>query len=192
MAAIEYITLILVLVTLLLFCVALRQARLFRKELILNKRPRLRVRNVVVRQPIPLHAPQPEILARGTLVSGQFYVDNIGGTTANISDCGCWVTWFRGPLPMERPYEGENGNIPINIKLKPGMSMPIVFGSGNTMGEEGTRIKSGEEDWHLYVMGWLEYIDDLRIKRRTAFCREYSASEGRFIAVNNTDYEHEN
>jgi hypothetical protein len=186
------VSLALVLVTFLLVCVTFYQVRLFRRELILTKRPRLRVRNVVLRQPKPIHAPIPEIFARGTLVSGQFYVDNVGGTPANISDCGCWVTWFQGLLPMERPYEGENGNIPIKLKLKPGMSMPIPFCSDKTMGEEGPLIKSGEKNWHLYVMGWIEYIDNLRIGRRTAFCREYSASEGRFIKVDNRDYEHEN
>jgi hypothetical protein len=44
-------------------------------------------------------------------------------------------------------------------------------------------------------MGWIDYVDDLVITRRTAFCREYrthqGASEGRLYPVDDTDYEHE-
>ena len=35
------------------------------------------------------------------------------------------------------------------------------------------------------------YADDLKIVRRTAFCREYRPAERRFFAVDDPDYEHE-
>jgi hypothetical protein len=192
MDAMAFFTAILALITLGLVGVTFWQVRLFRKELILSKRPQLRVRNVVVRQPKPIHESQPEIFEKGTLISGQFYIDNIGGTDATITGSGCWVIWTQDLLPMERPYEGENGNIQARLKLRPGESCPLTFASDKTMGEEGRDILHGKGNWHLYVMGWLEYIDDLKIKRSTAFCREYRASERRFVAVDNIDYEDEN
>ena len=95
---------------------------------------------------------------------------------------------------MERPYEGKNGNYPLSTKLRlrPGESLPIVFLGDNFMGEEGNDILHGTGNWNLYVMGWIEFIDDLKIKRRTAFCRKYRASDHRFVAVDNEDYEHNN
>lgn len=188
-----FFTAILAFITLVLVVVTFRQVRLFRIELILGKRPQLRVRNVVVKQPRPIHAVQPEIFEKGTLVSGQFYIDNVGGTDAYITESGCWVVWTQDLLPMERPYEGENGNkFKKKLRLRPGESLPLPFVSDKTMGEEGRDILHGTGNWHLYVMGWVEYTDDLNIHRRIEYCREYRMPEGRFIAVNNTDYEHEN
>ena len=47
-----------------------------------------------------------------------------------------------------------------------------------------------------YIMGWIEYIHGIKIKRRTAFCRIFKEDRpgfiyGRFHAVNDPDYEHE-
>jgi hypothetical protein len=39
-------------------------------------------------------------------------------------------------------------------------------------------------------MGWINYADDLGFVRRTAFCRRFNPESGRFVAVDDPDYEH--
>jgi hypothetical protein len=42
----------------------------------------------------------------------------------------------------------------------------------------------------VYVVGYVIYIDNLGISRRTAFCRQLDYSTGRFAAVSDADYEY--
>jgi hypothetical protein len=166
------------------------------RMLVLTQRPRLRVRNVVLRYPVPTHAPPPVLFQRGVPVSGQFYVVNVGGTVARIVEGDCRVYWTNHGLPMERPYEGQLIENPMPaFKLEAGQSTPIPFQSSQPMGPEGDEIRDFVLGWWLYVMGWIEYTDDLNNPRRTAFCREYrrvpDTQLGRFFPVNDPDYEHE-
>jgi hypothetical protein len=97
---------------------------------------------------------------------------------------------------MERPYEGQQIETIIPpIKLEPGQSLPVPFTSRQAMGSEGDDIRTFAVGWRLYVMGWINYSDDLNNLRRTAFCREYrqipGSSGGRFFPVDDPDYEHE-
>jgi hypothetical protein len=154
------------------------------------------VRNIVVRYPAPTHAPLSVLFQPGTLVSGQFYVVNIGGTVARIGEGDCRVYWTAQGLPMERPYEGQVLENPVPpIKLEAGQSTPIVFQSQQVMGSEGEDIRTFAAGWRLYVMGWIAYTDDLNNPRRTAFCREYrqvpGSSAGRFFPIVDPDYEHQ-
>jgi hypothetical protein len=181
-----------------MFKVAREQSNDMKATIVLTHRPKLHVRNVVVRQPRPVHAQQPRIFAEGHLVSGQFYVVNVGGTEANITGSYCLVHWRQHGLPMERPYEGENPTPTglTGITLQPGETAPGIFQSENPMGPQGEDIRLGNAGWRIYVMGWIEYTDAINVRRRTAFCREYQirqqgTSEGRFYPVDDPDYEHE-
>lgn len=169
---------------------------LARQELILTQRPKLRVSTVIIRQPTQINAGKQvtqgwvgpdELFIKGQYVGGQFYVSNIGGTPATITNIGCWVYWAASPLPMERPYEGKEGNIPVKHVLHPGASVPITFNSDKPLGDEAKHIRSGEA-YRLWIMGWIEYRDNLQIERRFYFCRVYRPNE-RFEAVLDRDYE---
>jgi len=97
---------------------------------------------------------------------------------------------------MERPYEGNVIETMIpRVKLEAGESLPITFQSRQAMGPEGDDIRTSAAGWRLYVMGWIQYTDDLNNQRRTAFCREYrsvhTGTRGRFFPVADPDYEHE-
>jgi hypothetical protein len=107
---------------------------------------------------------------------------------------------------MERPYEGQSGNNPISpgLKLQPGQSWPGSFQSDELMGPEGYLIRNFDPSWAIYLLGWIEYEDNLGIVRRTAFCRRYGppseyiprgidapVPHGRFNVVRDLDYEHE-
>jgi len=191
-------TIFLTMVTLALVCVTLYQSTLLRRELILTQRPKLRVNSVIVKRPNILNADElskvgfdkadgvREIFMKGHHVHGQFYIANVGGTPATIGNIGCWVYWTKYALPMERPYEGQNGNIFIKSVLNPGESIPITFQNEIPLDIDGNLIIVGT--YMLYVMGWIEYSDDLKINRRINFCRRYWPGK-RFEAVIDDDYE---
>ena len=99
---------------------------------------------------------------------------------------------------MERPYEGEKPNYKIlaPVRLEAGQSYPLVLPSeGNEpMGEALNSMLLGELAYGLYVMGYVEYFDDLKIPRSTTFCRVLavpSSGQISFFAARNPDYEYE-
>jgi hypothetical protein len=170
---------------------ATRQAKVSEDTLILTQRPRLIVRNVVVKRSENTVPPRP-LFERGSPVSGQFYISNIGGTPARIIEIGCWVEWYTGNFPMERPYEGKDGyRLPTPIILQPSQSTPWTFISERIMGDEANKILFNNEGWGIIVLGWVAYRDDAGIERRTAFCRRWSVDRKRFMPVEDTDYQHE-
>lgn len=170
-------------------------ADLARQQFVASHLPRLSVRNVVVKQPDRTRTDRLHF-ARGELVSGQFYVENSGGTRARIVESHCEVYWTDKGLPMERPYEGRNPNDQVgHVELRPGQSIPAIFQSESLMDEFADRIALGTANWRLYVMGWIAYLDDSDIRRRAMFCRTFDgnvgAANGRFVRVHDTDYENE-
>ena len=170
---------------------ATRQAKVGEDTLILTQRPRLIVRNVVVKRSENTIPPRP-LFERGMPVSGQFYISNIGGTPARIIEIGCWVEWYQGELPMERPYEGKEGcKLSAPVVLQPSQSTPWPFTSEQIMGDEANSVLLNNDRWGICVLGWVAYKDDAEIERRTAFCRRWSVDRQRFMPVADTDYQHE-
>jgi hypothetical protein len=160
-----------------------------RKALILTERPQLIVRNVEIRPPTGTGgvAPNPEPMTERSIPSGQFCASNIGTTNADI--CEVYSQVFRAErLPMARPYEEAEGSR-VSIQLLPGMSVSIPFPS-QIYGPLGRmeRVERGDE--HIWVMGWIVYLDGLKNRRRTAFCRKWCKDRRRFFAVDDPDYEH--
>jgi hypothetical protein len=92
---------------------------------------------------------------------------------------------------MERPYEGREPSDPaLHLTLQPGQSVPLTFQSTVMIGErESDDVLAGIR--HIYVLGYVGYLDELGIAHRTAFCRKYDARLRRFFAVQDPDYEHE-
>src|SRR2546422_34226 len=102
-----------------------------RRTFVVTQRPKLIVRNVVVKQPKSVHGRDPYLFEPGHPVIGQFYVANVGGSRAHIIESLCWVRALQGiNLPMERPYEGEYGNNPVPIcDLNPGQPITAIIGA---------------------------------------------------------------
>jgi hypothetical protein len=171
-----------------------------RKALLLQFRPRIRVRNIVI-QPIELIIGEPahdSILVQGYPVVGQFYIVNVGGTDATVIEVHAEVTWQYFNMPMKRPYEGKTGIVLCEpITLKSGQSIPWPFGSTSGIDINPGRIIRPEQ-WsestrrprRLYVLGFVVYADALGFERRTAFCRYLDPAIRRFVAVRDADYEH--
>ena len=184
-------TLVLALATIALAYVSWRAAKDTRRALILAQRPRIRVRNVFIGIPRIFDG---RLFHPGQLIRGQFYIVNIGGTEAKLFEAHCEVYWESAgvhTLPMERPYEGKNPNVPVlSIILQPGQSTPMPFESDRQVDErESDQILEGR--LLIYVLGFVAYIHQLGIRRRTAFCRTYDYTRRRFFAVCDPDYEHE-
>jgi len=190
------------------WCAIKEQARLMRMQFVLSQRPRLIVRNIVTREPAKVQGGEPEPFVPGAFITGQFYVTNVGGSRAEITQSLCWVrAYFGVNLPMETPYEGSIGNNPVQGILEAGQSAIGVIGSGS-QGETSVRLTQeqfkgifpkndpelqaiGSSRWSLYVLGWIRYRDDIGLSRTTAFCRRYNPVIERFEKVIDLDYEHE-
>jgi hypothetical protein len=181
-----------------------KAAEIARTEFIASHRPRLRVRNVVVKNPKAADGRELQLFAPGQTIEGQFYIANVGDSRADILDGHCTVYFSQQGLPMRRPYEGGEDNLQATSRtLLSGESTPVLFrGDAPPPGAEMGVGTNAFGSWDLYVMGWVTYADhtDPPTKRRTSFCRQYrltgipgrsAAPIGRFHKVEEPDYEHE-
>jgi len=130
----------------------LRQAvELTREDIAFNYRPKLRVRNVIVTQSKPVHATTGALFQKGSLITGQLFVVNIGGRPAEIVESHCETFYTdKGGLPMERPYEGKDGgNFLGTCTLRPGEPITGVFASEKPLGDEAADIQSLTQRWAI-------------------------------------------
>ncbi len=176
--------------------------RLARQEFLSTHRPKLRVRNVVINDPQSADGRKHSLLQPGHVVTGQFYLVNVGESRADILDGHCMVFWNLHGLPMSRPYEGAFDNLQAASRtLLSGESTPVLFRSDRPMGAEGPQIGTNTINAQsLFVMGWITYCDRNNDVRRTSFCRKFlkfgppgttGSPAGRFYIVEDPDYEHE-
>jgi hypothetical protein len=161
---------------------------LSREQIVALHRPKMRIRNIVVR---PSNNFFSTPFAPNELVHGQFYMANVGGTVAHIKEALYEVFSTNLPLPMERPYEGKNGLSFQDLTIAAGSSSPLPFASDRPLSQDESHGILTNGSWQIYVMGWVEYEDDRRTRRRTAFCRKYDYARRRFYPVDDKDYEHE-
>jgi hypothetical protein len=173
------------------------QSKIASETLIMQFRPRLIVRNVVV---IPsIQGDRAFSFNKNEFLKGQFDVANVGNNIARVTESFCMVHWQKGPLPMVRPYQERDANDPISkgTVIKGGEWGTVDFISERpldidhaelgTFGFEGLTPRV----WHLWIMGWIEYDDRLGFGRQISFCRVYDSVTDRFVAVEDPDYEHE-
>ncbi len=164
-----------------------RQAlELARQSLILSQPPKLIIRSVEVR-PRPFASGEPfHVFPPDSTIECRFLVKNVGGSRATVlfSAVTLFLIPHSEPLPMVSPLAGVTPNDPVipNMHLKPG---EITFGIfvRRTTSDEATSIKD------LYVLGWVDYVDEFGNLRHTNFCRMYV--RGRFARVEDRDYEDE-
>lgn len=177
---------------------ASRASETARAEFVASHRPKLRVRNIVVNPPRTVDGRVLDLFAPGHIISGQFFIANVGGSRADILDGHCMVFWSREGLPMRRPYEGEGDNLQaMSRTLLSGQSTTAIFRSAMPIDADVSQTvgRSIARGFRLYVMGWVSYADRNNDVWRTGFCREYMPTGGfsnpRFFPVDDPDYEHE-
>lgn len=159
--------------------------------LVLTQRPRIVVRAFYFSEPTGVGGVYrvPMRIEAGSLCSGQFYIDNCGGTDARIQEIYC-TPYIAKYLPMKRPWEGKIGSQERKT-IRPGESIPYRFGFSEPLDPRAADdISPLAGNKNFYVLGFVGYKDDLGIYRMTVFCRRYNASKDRFIPVDDSDYEY--
>jgi hypothetical protein len=162
---------------------------LTRRTFLLSHRPKLIVRNIGVAsagQPRIVLEKMPEELAQV-----RFFVANVGGVVGTITSW-CGRVFINERLPLDSPC-GTQTATNVHIPLSPGVDKQLEFRLGtaedlwvrNTQPEQ---LNTGKR--FLWVMGWIEYTDELGNSRRSAFCRQWDPSSLRFVPVADADYEH--
>jgi hypothetical protein len=168
-----------------------KATHLTRESLILTQRPKLIVRHVVVRNTdgerlldvSPVAATAIILEAHG----GRLDVVNVGGSRAHLTKYHSEMS--RGEqLPMVPPYDGKAGT-DLDLTLAPGMRSYIAFpteryrhGVSMVREEQGMR--------YFWLLGWIEYKDDIGNVRQTGFCRKWSNDHQRFMPTDDVYYEY--
>jgi hypothetical protein len=157
---------------------------LARQSLILSQPPKLTIRGVEVR-PRPYAAGEPfSVFRSDASIECRFLVRNTGGSRATVlySAVTLFLAAHSEALPMVSPLAGVTPNDPIipNVQLKPGEFTYGIFVRRATQ-DETVSVQD------LYVLGWVDYVDDIGNLRHTNFCRIYV--RGRFVPVADPDYE---
>jgi len=132
-------------------------------------------------------------MSPGEKLQGQFYVANIGDAESRIAEAYLTFWTSRDPLPMERPYEGKNGNLVVRQNwIAPGSSIPVTFDEPLETPDKMDSSFVNETMQVIFAMGWVEYEDRAGNTRRTAYCRSYDSRTRRFIrGIDDPDYESE-
>ncbi len=175
-------------VSILLLIAILRQTSIAKRTLALAQRPHIIVRQVILKPWNVESAVLQEYFTPGKPIRVQFTIANVGGTYAWIVTSGCWV-WLSlipATLPMDAPYQEPQN--PVRGRLRPGESRRSATIQDNVASELVQGVIEGRVS--VFVFGWVRYRDGLKIYRTTAFCRQWSSTENRFIPVRNPDYEY--
>lgn len=174
--------------------IQLKQHAIGRLQFIADKRPRLRVRHVILHEDIVTRLSDPF-----TVVNGRLVVVNVGGTDARIINSRYRVFWSDFGLPMDLDLNGPESFPLVGVDgrgthpLKGGESCSYFFHADGPLGGMCDYIERGHVP--LFVVGFVHYADDNDIERFMGFCRKYVVADGtrgaRFIAVDDPDYEYE-
>lgn len=172
--------------------VSREQKAIAARQLIIDKRPRLSVRSVLLHSEITPRWPPLHLFAGDKRAEGHFEAVNTGGTPATIVRVRCEVWWRNTSLQMRPPPCGGD-NLPgvAALKLTAGQAAEIGFTSDREIGDAGMCVRLGWDDYRLWVVGWIDYDDDLGTRRRTRFCRRWNHETGGFVRETDPDYETE-
>jgi hypothetical protein len=135
--------------------------------------------------------------SHGAEIQGGLAVVNVGGSAATIVETRYRIFFSKSGLPAAAPYDTDfriNLLLPDQI-LEAGESCatPIFDKIVMERPEPGIDVemrKFERENWEIFVMGQIRYRDDGGAERFMGFCRRRT-SDGRFVAVNDPDYEYE-
>jgi hypothetical protein len=170
---------------------ASKQHSLERKKLLIENRPRLRIRSIAIVP--PNGAP---LFDNGRDVKGSLVIVNNGGTDATILESGYRFYWSKQGLPIVPPLG------PSEIKRLHVLNGPRLAGFGSLEvpiegawpADVSSRDVLTGMGWVIYVMGFIKYADWDETERYMGFCRRYmpaNVGEGSFYEMPNPDYEYE-
>lgn len=124
----------------------------------------------------------------GIAIHGQAFFTNLGREEPIIKETRCLPYWHIGNLPMNRPHldpsfkcdwswvKDENGQTKTN-------EVRVDFST--TVRDDYT------PDMDFYFLGFIQYEDEISRNLVTRFARRFDPGKGRFVPVDNPDYEDE-
>jgi hypothetical protein len=158
---------------------AKKSIELTKQEFITTHRPKLRVHSVCLKK-----SDSTPKLNGGSYITHQLHysIDNIGGSTATITKQSMAFKRLNKPLPVPSYYD------PMLIEKTIACGESIA----DSFGVEDALIWSNKEREidDLCFFGYIDYRDNTRTTRRTAFCRRYVRETGRFTKIEDEDYEY--
>ncbi len=173
---------------------------LTRQSLVLTQRPRIGIRTVILDQPSYgdrfISTSINELIFKPTVyVEGTLLMVNIGNSQAMILHSYCRVLNSGEPERIPRQFleeaAGTGGTLLTeNTRLAPGQRVRCTF-TGSGPSEEQVKHAGSQQfpKLNLYVIGWVDYADELKIVRRTTFCRRYDRPTDRFLPITDPDFE---
>lgn len=175
---------------------ATKQHGLLRLQHIAANKPLLRIRGIAL---APIGA-SGSLFEKGEKVRGSLVVANSGATEAKIIDSGYRFFWSSDGLPMRPPLDAADvsGLLLTDDPIVGYGSRGVQIESRYPLPIDGSAIRNGSLLGNkLYIMGFIHYADIKAAERFMGFCRCYlppdggnSGSQGRFIPVDNADYEY--
>jgi len=159
---------------------AIKSIELIKQAFIATHRPKLRVHSIYLEQLNSI----PDSTNGSPPITHQVHcsIDNIGGSTATITRICMTFERLSKPLPVPS-YSGHKlakKTIACGESLTESCDVGVYI--------VDCSIDRGLDD--LYFFGHIDYLDDIRTTRRTAFCRRYIQETKRFIKVDDEDYEY--
>lgn len=160
---------------------------LSRQEFIASHPPKLRVNSVRLR--FYSETAKPWKI--------QCVITNIGGTSTTIKESNLTfdkLNKIENQLPVVLPF-GDQEHMLSEAAIAPG-----EYIIGELILNEQIRTALDIDMWQgtrrdnetplFYFFGYIDYLDDAGINRKTAFCRGYNVEQYRFTAVQDDDYEY--
>lgn len=180
---------------------------LTQQEFIASHPPKIRVHSVYLKEGnIP-----PFVGIHNNPWDIQCFIDNIGGGSATIKESNLTFKKLKDPLPAILPFsdechklgeksinpgEGITGLLTLDdetVNIFRQYISTIRFRNNlkqaqmKTVGE--TQVFNDEVE-SFYFFGYIDYLDNLGIIRRTAFCRQFNIKTKLFTKVEYEDYEY--
>ena len=126
-------------------------------------------------------------------------VVNTGGTDAKFIWSRYRFYFSNFDLPMDPPIFDETCpsiHAPAEVTLAGGQSCTFQIECAHLAGDLAFNIREGVGGWRAYIMGYIKYSDPVGIERFVGFCRIYQrpsddGGDGRFVPIDNPDYEYE-
>jgi hypothetical protein len=135
-------------------------------------------------------------------VTGNFLAFNFGETNATLSKHYSEVIVAR-ELPAMIPSYGLYGEYIKDCVVPPGQGKPVsfptkpcvlAFGDRKHLSDRGVEFQLDGQiianARNVYVIGWIEYVEESGRSRRLAFCRIYDFHSRRFRVHRDDDYEY--
>jgi len=116
----------------------------------------------------------------------QCSIHNVGESVAIIKTINQEFKILKEPLPIPQPY-GES--LFIEKEVKSGENIIEQFPIKREI--LWNIIRENPQDYKaLYFFGYVDYLDNIGIMRRTAFCRRFDSETECFTKIDNEDYEY--